>query len=110
MQAKLTEEHKLQLLEDFNNGISVKAIGVKYGVSHSSASRIAIAMGASPRRARVSKEHTKTCPKCRKHIDVKGAKFCCFCGADIRSSKEILIERISSSMTKLKYLPGDARD
>jgi len=52
----------------------------------------------------------RTCPKCRKTVDVKGARFCCFCGADIRSNKELLIERIHNAMSVLMLLPNSHRD
>lgn len=108
MQAKLTEEQKLQLLKDYNAGVRVSAIADTLGIAKSSVSRIAQAMGASARLK--VRDIAKICPKCRKHIEVKGAKYCCFCGADIRSTKELLVERITNSMSKLKYLPDDARD
>lgn len=108
--SKLTEDQKLQLLKDYNDGVRVSAIADALGITKSSVSRIAQAMGASARKTKKVRDIYKICPKCHKHIEVKGAKFCCFCGADIRSNKELLVERITSSMTKLKYLPDDARD
>ena len=34
------------------------------------------------------------CPKCRKAVDVDGARFCPFCGADIRSERQIVAEEL----------------
>jgi predicted amidophosphoribosyltransferase len=73
-------------------------------------------MGAEPRVAKRfgkrkgKSESARICPKCRKTIEVKGARFCCYCGSDIRSSKELLIERIEGAMPNIIHLPINMRD
>ena len=56
------------------------------------------------------KTKIKKCPNCHRKIEVKGAKFCCFCGSDIREEKDIIIEKIQSLFGKLVLLPVDMRD
>ena len=76
--------------------------------------RVAVEMGAEPRRKSYGKRRgnnaARICPKCRKVIEVKGAKFCCFCGADIRTEKELLIERVDKAFRVIQFLPASARD
>lgn len=117
---ELTHEQKMALCEDYKSREkTVKEIAAKYGIKHDCVARIAVEMGAAPRRKkmygqpRARKDRVKTarvCPKCRKTIDVKGASFCCFCGTDIRSSKELLIERVKRSMPTIMHLPANMRD
>jgi hypothetical protein len=77
--------------------------------------------GAEPRLKTYGNKYGKTgnnktennkrfCPKCKKSIDVKGAKFCCFCGSDIRSNKERLIERVEFAFADIQHMPQAARD
>lgn len=110
---KLTLEQKKALCEEYkDHSINVNEIAERYGISRSRVSNIVVKMGEQLRRPKLKKRGAtvRTCPKCRKAIDVKGAKFCCFCGADIRSNKELLIERITNAMRKTILLPEDARD
>ena len=113
-----TLEQKKAICEEYKDrSNNVEDIATRYGVGRGTVARIAVEMGAEPRRTKMyGREFKKqgktgrTCPKCRKTIDVKGALYCCFCGADIRSNKELLIERINVSMRKTVFLPEDARD
>lgn len=106
---KTNEEKNLAIYEAYVNGEKVKDIAERFGVAATYVSKKAKQMGATPR----NKPRTKAgkhCPKCRKQIDVKGAKYCCFCGADIRSEQEILIERIYKALEVVGWLPQNARD
>ena len=76
---------------------------------------IALQMGAEPRRPKAwgkrnsNKNHI--CPKCRKTVEIKGARFCPFCGTDIRSKNEILIEKLQRVIGFLPLLPeNDAEE
>jgi tRNA(Ile2) C34 agmatinyltransferase TiaS len=112
----LTLEQKAALCEDYKDRRNrVGDIAQKYGIMRASVARIAVEMGAEPRRANVyGKKQTKTqkriCPKCKKTIDVKGASFCCFCGTDIRSNKEKLIRRIENAFADISFMPQSRRD
>ena len=64
-----------------------------------------------PKRLKNSeKTAAKTCPNCRRRIDVKGAKFCPFCGSDVRSARDLLIERVEKLTTFNSYIPSTERD
>ena len=112
----LTQEQKAALCEDYKDRRNkVVDIATKYGVTNSVVCRVAVEMGAEPRLAKkygkkLAKTTQKTCPKCKKTVDVKGAKFCCFCGSDIRSDKEKLIARIENAFADISFMPHSARD
>lgn len=111
MNAKLNQTDKQGIYEAYMSGMRVSDIAEMYGVNHSTVSSVAKALGATFRRPKVKLTGSnKVCPNCKKAIEVKGAKFCCFCGADIRSPRELLIARIESVMPKLKFLPESDRD
>ena len=114
----LTQEQKIAIYEDYKDrSKTVREIAAKHGIAHIHVTRIAVEMGAEPRLAKSygvkRKTHSPTervCPKCRKAIDVKGARYCPFCGTDIRSKKELLIERIENAMPLIMNLPTNMRD
>lgn len=116
----LTQEQKKAICEDYKNpALTLAQIAEKHGIRRTSISNIAVEFGAEPRRAarygqpKEKRKRVKTarvCPKCRKTIDVKGASFCCFCGQDIRTSKELLIERAKRAMPNVMHLPENMRD
>ena len=119
MNKKLTPEQKKEIYELYVEGTSsVKDIATAYSVNSSTVCKTAIEMGASPRQpqnAGVSRGPRtapvrKICGSCKKHIDLKGAMFCPYCGYDIRSPRDLLIARIAGAMTVTKYLPEDMRD
>jgi hypothetical protein len=110
--SKFTHEERQAIFEAYNDrSRTLENIGKEFGVPRGTIERIAIQMGASKRRPRKNTTATvKTCPKCHKRIEVKDAKFCYFCGADIRSEKELLIGRIHSAMRKTMLCPENVRD
>lgn len=113
----LTQEQKQAICEDYKDRSNkVSELAKKYGVCTATIARIAVEMEAEPRVAKLygkRKRYSPTariCPKCHKAIEVKGARFCCFCGADIRNNKERLIERIERAMPNIMHLPINMRD
>ena len=89
----------------------VEDIAREFGLrSGSNISQIALAMGAELRRPKRARGSNRLCPKCRKSVEVKGAKFCPYCGTDIRSERDILIERIDRARECISLLPENARD
>ena len=107
----VTKEMKMAICEEYKDRNNrVTDIAKKYNIDQTSVIRYAVAMGAEQRLKRKPKTTARICPKCRKTIDIKGAKFCCYCGSDIRSNKEILIERVENAMTMISFLPVNMRD
>ena len=116
----LTQEQKKALCEDYKDrSKTVGEIAAKYGIARSCVAQIAVELGTEPRCAarygqpRERKDRVQTarrCPKCHKTIDVKGARFCYFCGTDIRTGRELLIDRVKRSMPFIHHLPANMRD
>lgn len=116
----LTHEQKMAIFEEYKDPANrVDAIAKKYGIQRSKVAHIAVEMGAEPRMVkRFDKKgashqrgkDARICTKCGKSIDVKGAKFCCFCGADIRTSKEVAAEGLEKIRGLILYLPVNVRD
>lgn len=110
----MTNETKKEIYEAYINGEKVTDIAKKHDMWAADVSRIAISMGAQPRRTLKPRERKeeiiKTCPKCHRKIALKDAKFCCYCGADMRTEKDRLIERIRKGMELISLLPSEARD
>lgn len=112
----MTQETKIAIFEEYQNRANkVGDIADKYGILRADVARIAVEQGATPRRPnkyghKLNGQHIITCPNCRKRIDVKGARYCCFCGGDIRSPQDILTEKIEKVITYVSYLPANVRD
>lgn len=112
----LTQETMIAICEAYKDRDNKTAdIAKKYGISRGGVARIAVELGALPRSKRyrqtLRKESSgRICPKCKKHIDTKGARFCCFCGADIRTGKEIAAARLEKVLECVGYLPQGFRD
>jgi hypothetical protein len=50
------------------------------------------------------------CPKCKKELANKEARFCWYCGSDVRSEKQILIERLNKLAGLCDFIPAADRD
>ena len=110
----ITQEERQKIFEEYcDRNITTTEIAERHSLRRSEIAHIAVEMGAEPRSKKAygkHKQHLHVCPKCRKRIDVKGAKFCCFCGTDIRSEKDLLIERINKAFEIIPFLPEAERD
>lgn len=108
----MKNERNQAIYEAYVRGDKVVDIAQEFGVDVTRVSKVAQKMGAAPRRAYKPREKhgNKTCPKCHRKIEVKDAKFCYFCGADIRSARDILVERIKNATQLISFLPDNARD
>lgn len=117
----LNEQQRKEILELYNDSsVGVKAIAEAYSIDPSTVCRIVKQEGASMRNPKIgaarekkAKRTTptvKTCGTCKKKVELPGAKFCPYCGTDIRSPKEMLIQRIIAFAPKVRYLPENCRD
>lgn len=116
----LTPQQRKEILDLYqDSSVGVKAIGEAYSIDPSTVCRVALQEGASPRAPKIGEyraakrktsNKVRKCNACGKSVDLAGAKFCPYCGNDIRSPKEMLIQRINSFTPKIKYLPENCRD
>ena len=90
----MTQETKAEIAEmysDRNN--KTRDIVKQYGISYSRLSAIAKEFGIPPRR-KPNNSRIKRCPQCHSGVSVTGALFCPYCGSDIRTEDEKLIDRV----------------
>lgn len=107
----MNEETKRKIYEAYcDKSRKLEDISQEFGYDKTYIGIVAKSMGAPPRLVRAKRGGTKHCPKCRREIKVKGAKFCCYCGSDMRTEKELLIERIDRARECISLLPKSARD
>lgn len=95
--AKLTLEEKKEIMELYaDRSNKAHDIAKAYGLDPRGLADIVIEMGGQTRRPRTkqgARKKNKKCPKCHRVIELSGARFCPYCGNDIRTETEILIER-----------------
>lgn len=106
----MTPEIKEQVIQDYLSGMPVKEIGEKYHIDSSVPGKLTRKAGFPGRQQAEAKASAKVCPKCRKKIDVKGARFCPFCGTDIRTEAEMLVEKLEKTTELYRFLPETYRD
>ena len=116
-----TEDEKQRIIEDYQNpifnvlevrenyhinGIQLKEILDEYGIPN----RMPRKKQNPEKQTPPLKNAVRTCKKCGKKTDNAKAKFCCYCGADIRSQRQILVDRIQAFAPNVALLPNDTRD
>ena len=107
---KYTPEQIKEICEAYSNGEKLEILAEKYGTTRTYIGQIALKHGCKPRNKRKSTlGGAKACPKCRKTIDIKGARFCPFCASDIRSSREIAIEKLVGLRKMVMFIPDNCR-
>ena len=54
----------------------------------------------------------KDCPKCRKPVEAHGARFCPWCGTDVRSERQIVAEELERVLCIVcdMNVPADSKD
>lgn len=102
--------------------LTTRQIAEHYGTTASRVCRLVKQAGGAMRRPKstykgvevgTKREKTKTvksCPKCRRKIDLSYARFCPYCGSDIRSEGELLAERLVNLADLALYIPDERRD
>lgn len=114
-----TEEEKKRIVSDYlTSHIPVKEVRERNGISGKQLNEILVEAGVEFRlpSAHHAKKRTtaapkiKTCPKCRRRINLKDARFCPYCATDIRSEADILIEEVQTLYSYTRFLPADIAD
>ena len=116
----LTPQQRKEIHDLYTDtSVKVKEIAKAYNIDPSTVCRVATEQGAVKRNPKIAEHRNsyykvrsavKKCERCKKQIPVQGAKFCPYCGNDIRSPKELLTHRINAFAPKIKYLPENSRD
>ena len=97
-----------------NPKVSVKTILETYGINHSQLYKITeefnIPYRDEKKRGRRSGYKLNKCPNCHKGISIMEAKFCPFCGTDIQSEEDLLLEDLSSLWCNITPVIGSYND
>ena len=109
---KVNEETLRLIQSDYEHSdITREEICEKYGISLSTLSNYVKAFGFEPRQIHLMYPHkTVLCTRCKKSVSVPGARFCPFCGEDIRSESMKVQDRLSSLVELTSLIPENARD
>lgn len=103
----ITDEMREQILARYSAGERTSDIARAYGIDQSHVSHIANAHGlrrAKPYGKASDKAHYHKCRSCGKQNPAE-ARFCMFCGKDVRSEKLIVIESVEHLRDLLACLP-----
>ena len=119
----LTPEKIAEICELYEDkSLTMKQLELLLGMNKTTIRKIALEHGCATREpAKVGNVGTKKstreskvtckCPNChRKFEKVAFAKFCCFCGSDIRSKTQILAEDLEELTALVEYIPSQYRD
>lgn len=116
---KVNEETLRLIQSDYEHSdITREEICEKYGISSSTLSNYVKAFGFKPRQRRLvypnkqEKNHTQTvlCTRCRRTVSVPGARFCPYCGEDVRTESMKVQDRLSSILSITNLIPESYRD
>lgn len=107
-----TQEQINAILKMYEEGSKISEIANLFGTSNSHISYIANSNGLRRQTAHSFEKtkSTKRCLKCHKDIDIKGARFCPFCATDIRSSRDIAVEKLYAVRKMVMLLPENCRN
>lgn len=113
MLTPLDDERKQKICEMYKSGATLKEIREATGCHASMVEKIVKGAGLEPRRTYTKKTKVEhVCPKCRKHISVAGARFFPWCGADVRSERQIVAEELERVLGIVcdTNVPADSKD
>lgn len=109
---KVNEETIRLIQSDYEHSdITREEICEKYGISCSTLTNYVKAFRFEPRQRRlVYPPQTVLCTRCKKSVSVPGARFCPFCGADVRTESMKIQDSLSSLLSITNLIPESYRD
>lgn len=116
---KVNRDIVSQIQTDYEHSkMTRKEICDKYGISFSTLTNYVNAFGFEPRQRRIvystkpdkSKIQTVLCTRCKKSVSVPGARFCPYCGSDIRTESMKVQDSLSSLLSITNLIPDSTRD
>lgn len=109
---KVNEETLRLIQSDYEHSdLTRKEICDKYGISCSSLTNYVKTFRFEPRQRRlVYPTQTVLCTRCKKSVSVPGARFCPYCGADVRTESMKVQDSLSSILSITNLIPESYRD
>ena len=110
-----TEEITKEILSKYqNHEISVGDICAEYGISSSVLARIIRENNVPFRRENLCKPRKrstkKVCHWCKQTVELAGAKYCPYCGRNIQTEGEIIIDKLTGLFPYGEHLPVNVRE
>lgn len=102
-----TEEEKTAIINDYTSGNGTKEILSKYHLTSHTLYALLYENHVPRRRGQST---TKKCGHCGAKVELRNAKFCPFCGHNIMTESEQLIEELRDKISLLELLPSTERD
>lgn len=102
-----TDEEKTAIINDYTSGKGTFEILSKYHLTSYTLYALLDENHVSRRRGQST---TKKCGHCGAKVELRNAKFCPFCGHNIMTESEQLIEELRDKISLLELLPSTERD
>lgn len=112
---KVNEETIRLIQSDYEHSkMTREEICEKYGISKSTLSNYVRAFGFAPRQNRIAYvpygNREALCDRCKRTVSVHGARFCPYCGSDIRTESMKVQDSLSSILSITNLIPESYRD
>lgn len=112
---KVNEETIRLIQSDYEHSdITREEICEKYGISSSTLSNYVKAFGFEPRQNRIAYvpyvKREAVFDRCKRTVSVPGARFCPYCGSDIRTEAMKVQDSLSSLLSITNLIPDSTRD
>ena len=112
---KVNRDIVSQIKTDYeHSNMTRNEICEKYGISSTTLTNYVRAFGFAPRQSRIAyvpnQERTNVCDRCKRTVSVPGARFCPYCGSDIRTEAMKVQDSLSSLLSITNLIPESYRD
>ena len=103
-----TDEEKTAIINDYTSGnMSYRDIAAKH---HMTSHTLSVFLNENHVPRKRKRNITKKCGHCGAEFELRNAKFCSFCGRNIMTESEQLIEELKDKISLLEFLPSTERD
>ena len=96
---RITEELRREVYSHWDNGMNKAEIGRRINLSEAAVANV----------IKNRPNGNKICPVCGKESNA-GARYCWWCGGDIRSEADKLLERVVSMRAMIHHLPENMKN
>lgn len=109
MSTKFEKEVVDQIKELYEEGFKYSEIAELVGVTPKAVSNQVTRLGISNRKKCERTVKIKKCPKCNKKLPHE-SKFCMFCGADVTSKEDVLLNKLETVFKATQFIPETVRN